>query len=262
MVSLRARGASAFDDLALPSSAPTPRYLRLADVLRERIAGHAVRVGEALPSERDLSERTGLSRVTVRRAIDMLLREGILSRRRGSGTYVAARIQQPASVLAGFSADMASRGAAPGSIWLDRRLATPTPEEAMILAVAPDDQVVRIARVRTADGEPMAIERAVLPARLLPSPDLVTDSLYAALARLGRAPVRGLQRLQASLATQIEARHLSVPVGAAILRIERRTFLASGAPVEFTRSAYRGDLYDFVAEVRDPAARLDQERAA
>jgi GntR family transcriptional regulator len=245
--------AAGFEPIAVDAASPTPLYLQLAEELRARIANQRVRVGDALPSERDLTMITGLSRVTVRRAIDTLLREGMLSRRRGSGTYVSARIEQPASVLAGFSADMRNRGAAPGSIWLDRQLAHPTPEEAMMLAAAPDSLVVRLSRVRTADGEPMAIERATIPAALLPSPDLVTDSLYQTLARLGAAPVRGLQRLQASLATAFEARHLPVPVGAAVLRIERRTFLASGAPVEFTRSAYRGDLYDFVTEVRDPA---------
>ena len=100
--------------------------------------------------------------------------------------------------------------------------------------------------------EPLAIERAVVPAVLLPSPDQIGDSLYAALAKMGNRPGRGLQRLQASLATPAEAERLSIPAGAAILRIERRTFLANGTPVEFTRSAYRGDRYDFVTEVREP----------
>lgn len=240
------------DAIALDASNPTPLYLQLAEGLRGLINDGTVRVGEALPSERELSQQTRISRVTVRKAIDTLLREGMLSRRRGSGTYVAPRIEQPASVLAGFSADMTNRGFRPGSIWLEKLLAPPTPEEAMTLAVGPNARVARLARVRMADDEPLAIERAVVPALLLPPLDQLGDSLYAALARRGNRPVRGLQRLQASLATAAEARLLSIPVGSAILRIERRTFLASGAPVECTRSAYRGDRYDFVTEVRDP----------
>ena len=161
-------------------------------------------------------------------------------------------IEQPASVLAGFTADIRNRGQTPGSIWLKRALAAPTPEEAMTLALSPDSKVVQLWRVRTADDEPLAIERAVVPAVLLPSPDQIGDSLYAALAKMGNRPGRGLQRLQASLATPAEAERLSIPAGAAILRIERRTFLANGTPVEFTRSAYRGDRYDFVTEVREP----------
>lgn len=245
--------------ISVDASSPTPLYLQLAENLRAMIVGGAVRVGEALPSERELSAMTQISRVTVRKAIDTLLREGMLSRRPGSGTYVSTRIEQPASLLAGFSADMANRGSRPGSIWIEKAVGLPTPEEAMTLAVGPDSPVVRISRVRTADDEPMAIERAVVPAALLPPVEDIGDSLYGALDRRGNRPVRGLQRLQSSLATQAEAQLLNVPVGAAILRIERRSYLASGAPVEFTRSAYRGDRYDFVTEVRDPSIRAIED---
>ena len=241
--------------IKVDSGSPTPLYLQLAESLRTMIRGGAVRVGEALPSERELSAMTRISRVTVRKAIDTLLREGLLSRRPGSGTYVSTRIEQPASLLAGFSADMANRGSRPGSIWIEKTIAPPTPEEVMTLAVAPGAMVVRIARVRTADDEPLAIERATVPASLLPPIEEIGDSLYAALDRRGNRPVRGLQRLQSSLASPAEAQLLGIPVGAAILRIERRSYLATGAPVEFTRSAYRGDRYDFVTEVRDPSVR-------
>jgi GntR family transcriptional regulator len=238
-------------DMHLDEASPTPLYLQLADVLRSRIADGLIRVGDALPSERELSQMTGISRVTVRKAIDTLLREGLLSRRHGSGTYIAPRIEQPAAVLAGFSSDMLNRGQKPGSNWIERILASPTPDEAMALAMSLDAKVARIARVRTADGEPLAIERAVIPASLLPPLDQIGDSLYEALGARGNRPIRGLQRLQASLATAAEAKLLAVPVGAAILRIERRAFLANGAPVEVTRSAYRGDRYDFVTELRE-----------
>ncbi|MHB2167673.1 GntR family transcriptional regulator [Alsobacter sp. R-9] len=247
--------------LSVDASSPTPLYLQLAESLRSMINAGNVRVGEALPSERELSAMTQISRVTVRKAIDTLLREGMLSRRPGSGTYVSTRIEQPASLLAGFSADMANRGSRPGSIWIEKTVGPPTPEEAMTLALAPDSHVVRLSRVRTADDEPLAIERAVVPAALLPPVEEIGESLYGALSRLGNRPVRGLQRLQSSLATPAEAQLLSVPVGAAILRIERRSFLPSGAPVEFTRSAYRGDRYDFVTEVRDPSMRPAEDPA-
>ncbi len=235
----------------LSSLSATPLYLQLADMIRNQIRDGGIRTGEALPSERELSDAVGISRVTVRRAIETLLREGLLSRRHGSGTYIAPRIEQPAALLAGFSADMRNRGLTPGSHWLDRSAGLPTPDEAMTLALSIDQPVLRFARVRMADGEPLAIERAVVPAQFLGSVDDVQDSLYAALDLREARPVRGLQRLQASLATTAEARLLSVPVGAAILRIERRGFLANGTPVEFTRSAYRGDRYDFITEVRE-----------
>ena len=242
------------DRTLLDERSPTPLYLQLADIIRVQIKDGAIATGDALPSERELSEAVGISRVTVRKGIETLLREGLLSRKHGSGTYIAPRIEQPAALLAGFSSDMLNRGQTPGSIWIERAMGLPTPEEALALALSPDQHVQRLARVRTANDEPLAIERAVIPAQFLPGGAEIGASLYSALEAHGARPVRGLQRLQASLATPAEAKLLSIPTGSAILRIERRGFLASGMPVEFTRSAYRGDRYDFVTEVREPRA--------
>ncbi|GAB4167128.1 MAG: GntR family transcriptional regulator [Thalassobaculales bacterium] len=239
---------------ALDQSSPTPRYLQLAAAIGAQVQRGGLRPGEALPSERELATLTGFARVTVRRAVEELMRRGILSRRHGSGTYVASRIEQPLSVLAGFSEDIRARGGRPGSIWLSRALARPTPAEAMALGIGPDAGVLRLTRVRTADDEPLAIEVAVVPAAILPSPDLVDQSLYAALAARGCRAAHGVQRLQAGLATAEEARRLAIPAGSAILRIERRSFLANGRPVEFTISAYRGDRYDFVAVLKGEGA--------
>ncbi|MCA0401806.1 MAG: GntR family transcriptional regulator [Proteobacteria bacterium] len=235
----------------LDEASPTPLYLQLAELIRAQVKDGDIRVGEALPSERELSDAIGISRVTVRKALDVLLREGLLSRRHGSGTYIAPRIEQPAALLAGFTSDMTNRGQAAGSLWIERITGMPTPDEAVALALGLDQPVHRLTRVRMADGEPLAIERAVIPAFALPSTDVIGASLYDALEARGMKPVRGLQRLKASLATSQEAKLLSIPVGAAILRIERHGFLANGNPVEFTRSAYRGDRYDFVVEVRE-----------
>jgi GntR family transcriptional regulator len=246
------------DRSQLDEANPTPLYLQLAEIIRGHISDGMIRTGDALPSERELSDSAGISRVTVRKAIDILLREGLLSRKHGSGTYIAPRIEQPAALLAGFSADMHNRGYVPGSVWIEKSTGLPTPDEAMNLALSLDQPVQRLTRVRMADGEPLAIERAVIPVHFLPDINSISASLYGALDARGMRPVRGLQRLQASLATAQEAKLLCVPTGAAVLRIERRGFLATGTPVEFTRSAYRGDRYDFVTEVREP--RTDQGR--
>lgn len=244
---------------ALRSADQTPRYLQVASVFRSLVERGVLRAGEALPSERDLSTVTSLSRVTVRRAVETLLREGVLSRRHGSGTFVARRIEQPLSVLAGFSEDMRNRGSRPGSMWISKALTRPSPKEAMALGVGPDEQVLRLLRVRTADDEPLAIETAVVPASILPSPDLVSTSLYSALTEKGFRPAHGVQRLHAALAAPDEASLLMIPVGSAILRIERRAFLANGRPIEFTTSSYRGDRYDFVATLGGQGAEPEQE---
>ncbi|MCC5962764.1 MAG: GntR family transcriptional regulator [Rhodobacteraceae bacterium] len=229
----------------------TPIYMRLAAILREKVRRGEFTVGAALPSERDMAETMAVSRVTVRKAIDLLMREGVLSRRQGSGTYVAPRIEQPSSMLAGFTEDLRRRGLSAGSDWLEKSTDIASPDEVIAFGLPVNARVQRFRRIRTADGEPLALEHATVPETCLPDPAAVVSSLYAALDAIGRKPVTGLQRVTASLATEEEAQHLGVPTGAAVLRIERRGYLADGTMVELTRSAYRGDRYDFVSELRE-----------
>jgi len=236
--------------LRLDLEAPTPLYLQLKAAIEEKIQSGALAPGEALPSERTLAEALGVSRLTVRRALDELVAGGLLVRRQGSGTYVARRVEQPLSVLTGFSEDMRARGMEPGSRWLKREKGTATPAEALALSLPPGAAVVRLVRVRTADGTPMAVERAVVPARFLPDPGAVGDSLYAALRRRGHVPARALERLRAVALAEREAGMLGLAPGAPALYIERVSYLEDGSPLEFTRSHYRGDRYDFVAELR------------
>ena len=239
--------------IAPDRSDATPLYIQVANNLREAIAGGELKAGGALPSERTLSELTGASRVTIRKAIEQLVEEGLLLRRQGSGTYLAPRIEQPGSDLTGFTADAEHRGASAGSIWLVKSLSNPTSEEADLLQIAPGTEVARLGRVRLANGEPLAIEHAVVPAHLLPPLAQIDQSLYAALETKGNRPVSGDQRIRASIATPVEAGLLSIDVGSALLRIERRSYLADGTPVELTRSAYRGDRYDFVTKLHEGA---------
>ena len=190
-----------------------------------------------------------MSRVTVRKGIGQLIDEGVLFRRQGSGTFVRDRIEAAGASLSGFSDDARARGDDPGVIWLIRAYAAPTEEEAETLDLAPGTEVARLGRVRLSGGEPLAIEHAVVPAEFLPDLGVLGDSLYAALAANGARPVAGTQRIRASLATPTEAGILSTQEKAEILRIERITRRRDGRVVEFTRSAYRGDRYDFVSEL-------------
>ena len=243
------------DRLAAKSDDRTPLYLQLARNLRDHIASGDIDPGSALPSERDLSEITGMSRVTVRKGIGQLIDEGILFRKQGSGTFVAKRIEAPNSALSGFSDDARSRGESPGVIWMIKAYATPTDEEAAALGVPPANKGVRLGRVRLSGGEPLAIEHAVVPAEFLPHLGQLEDSLYEALARNNARPVAGRQKIRAALATPTEAGILCIEEGAEVLRIERLTRLADGRAVEFTRSAYRGDRYDFVSELHGSEVR-------
>ncbi len=230
-----------------------PLYLQLKRWIENAVARGAIKPGDALPSERDLATRVEVSRVTVRKAVQHLVRDGVLIQRHGSGTFVApqqSRVEQSLSQLTSFTEDMARRGMAVRAIWLDRGTYDASPEETMILGLSPGERVARIARLRLSGDMPLAIERATLSAATLPDPGLVGASLYAHLEKSGNRPVRAIQRIRAANLEEDDARLLEIPVGAAALHIERIAYLPSGKVVELTRSVYRGDTYDFVAELR------------
>jgi len=125
-----------------------PLYLQLARAMRGLIEIGHLRNRESLPSERTLAQATGFSRVTVRKAIDELLRDGLISRRPGAGSYVAHEMDQPMSVLVGFTADMKRRGALARSILIGKVVSLPSPDEQLKLGLSPNDKVLRLSRVR------------------------------------------------------------------------------------------------------------------
>ncbi|MBN8995099.1 MAG: GntR family transcriptional regulator [Rhizobiales bacterium] len=230
---------------------PTPLYIQLQHAIEEAIAGGRLKTEDALPSERDLARQLAISRVTVRKALSNLVDRGVLVQRWGSGTFVAPamHVDQPLSRLSSFTDDMLARGLQPGARVVSRSHGASSPEESMTLGLSPGEPVSRLQRLRLASGTPMAIEHAVVPAKFLPDPHLVEGSLYAALAARGHVPLRALQRLHAVVLHDDQAELLAVPRGSPALYIERRSFLEGGAAVEFTASYYRGDAYDFVAEL-------------
>ncbi|OHV77422.1 GntR family transcriptional regulator [Rhizobium sp. LCM 4573] len=237
---------------ALQSIGSGPLYLKLRQTLEDAIQSGRLAHGDALPAERDLADYANVSRVTVRKAVDDLVKDGLLARRQGSGTFVVkpvSKVQQPLSQLTSFTEDMARRGLETRAEWLERGLFHPSPEEMMMLGLAPGTMVARLGRLRIANDMPLAIERASLSAEFLPDPRKVDTSLYAELEKTRSRPVRAIQRISACNVKNPDAGLLAVPVGAAGLSIERISYLASGRVVEFTRSLYRGDAYDFVAEL-------------
>lgn len=230
-----------------------PLYLQLKRWIEDAIHRGAVHPGDALPSERDLANKVDVSRVTVRKAVLQLVKDGVLVQRHGSGTFVAPlaqRVEQSLSQLTSFTEDMARRGMAVRAKWLDRGLYLPSPEETVILGLSAREQAARISRLRLSGETPLAIERASLSSHILPDPAGIGDSLYKHLDKSGNRPIRAIQRIRAANLGEQDAALLQVPAGSAGLNIERTSYLASGRVIEWTRSIYRGDTYDFVAELR------------
>ena len=235
----------------LDESSALPLYQQLQRALRQAIETRHIGPDDALPPERDIAEDFHISRITVRKAIDGLVSEGLLVRRQGAGTFVCSRVEKNFSKLTSFSEDMQARGRAPRSVWLRKSEGSVTPEEALTLRSSPGTQVFRFHRIRFADDAPMSIEYATVLASCLPSLDAVESSLYEALERAGSRPARALQRLRAVLFTAEQAKLLQIRERDAGLLVERVGFLKDGQAVEFTQSYFRGDIYDFVAELSD-----------
>lgn len=232
------------------TSAEPHAYARLRRAIQLSIKSAALVPGHALPSERELCRQLALSRVTVRKAIAGLVEDGVLIQRHGAGTFVAERIVKSFSKLTGFTEDLRARGLKPRVEFLERGAGEVTPEEAMALNLSPGARVIRLRRLRFAGDKPLALEQTVVPHAVLANPRAIKLSLYDALAAVGCRPSRALQRLRAVALDEEQARLLGLAAGSPALSIERRAFLDDGRVVEFTSSLYRGDAYDFVAELQ------------
>jgi len=233
----------------LDDSSGLPLYQQLQRALRQAIETRVLGPDDALPPERDLATEFSVSRITVRKAIDGLVSEGLLVRRQGSGTFVRARMSSEKDVSLEKFFSMRARGRNPRSVWLRKSAGTVTPEEALTLRASPGTPVYRFHRIRFADDVPMALEYATILASCLPSLEAVESSLYVALERAGNRPVRALQRLRAVLFSAEQAELLQAHEKDPGLLVERLGFLTDGRAAEFTQTYYRGDIYDFVAEL-------------
>jgi GntR family transcriptional regulator len=190
--------------------------------------------------------------MTARQAVQALAADGLLIRRRGRGTFAAAaRVHRRMGTLLSFTEDMSRRGMAASSRILALGREPAAPEEAADLEAQPGDELVRVHRVRLADGVPLAIERVALPpscAAVLEA-DLENGSLHAELTRLGRVPTLARAWVTAATATAEEADLLEMPQPVALL-VERRIITdAGGAPIERTETRYAGDRYVFEVEL-------------
>lgn len=228
-------------------------YSQLARSLTQAIDKGLLLDGDFILPQRDLAEALGVSRVTVRKALECLVADGLLSQRQGAGSVVTrpaqVLIRKNLAVLNSFTDDMVARGLAPSSSWVARVTVQASVKEAQALNLSPGDLVSRFTRVRYANATPMAYEIATVPGHLVPDARAVGDSLYRALGARDARPTRAVQTMTATNADPTVAEALKINIQDAVLYIERQGFDRTGKPVEFTRSWYRGDLYDFVAEL-------------
>jgi GntR family transcriptional regulator len=219
-----------------------PRYYEIEQSLRERAA--RLDPDSPLPSESQLCEEFGVSRMTARAAVQRLVQDGLVYRVPGRGTFVSAsRANRTAGHILSFSDEMRRKGRVPTSRVIERRRRPATEEEERRLGVR---SVVVLRRVRLADGKPLALERAVFPAERVGEAleaNLESTSLFETLVSAGLVPSSGRAALAAEAATAEDARLLRVRRGAPLLVERRLIHDPSGKPLEWTESRYVGSRY-------------------
>ena len=210
-------------------------------------------IGEAIPSERQLTLDFGVSRLTVRAALDELVREGYLVRRRGSGTFVSEPKIAQELTMTSFTEDMRRRGMRPTSRTIELKTVPAGARLGRFLKVSPSEPTMVAKRLRLADGETMAIEMLHVPSALVPgltAKDLETQSFYELLSeRYGITIVGGVQQIEPTVTNEEESEALGVPLHSPAFLFERTSRSADGKTVEFVRSIYRGDRYVLVSEL-------------
>jgi GntR family transcriptional regulator len=236
--------------MRLSREAPDPLYSQLKESLKSEIDAGRFRPHQRLPSERELTLRFKVSRMTVRQALLELARDGLTYTRTGKGTFVAEpKIDQQLRALTGFNQDVRTRGGKPSSRVLEMRVIPASPEVAAALRIMPGAEVVVLTRLRLDTDVPLAIETAHLPFNLVPnllSHNFSAESLYSVLETdYGLKPTHAEQTIEAELAGPRELDLLGLTPPLAVLKMHRLTMTDEGVPVEYVQSVYRGDRYKF-----------------
>jgi DNA-binding GntR family transcriptional regulator len=229
------------------SSDVAPRYRQVADVLERRIASGDLGSHARLASERTIADRFGLSRMTARQAVELLVRRGVVYRRPGSGTFVSPpRVAHTLQRLAGFSEQMRAQGIRPSGHVLEMRCTGRIDAGARAaLELAEGERAWMVRRLRYGDGEPLLLETFWVPRAACPQlhrRELSDGSLYDVLRdRCGIDPVSATTALEPAALDAADAHHLGARLGSPAILVTRTTLAADGRPVEFARDLYRGD---------------------
>jgi GntR family transcriptional regulator len=232
----------------------SPLYSRVETVLAGEIADGDMKAGDQLPTEDSLIERFEVSRITVRRAIQNLVGRGLVEIRRGKGTFVASpKITQELTELTGFVEDMRGLGRKPTARVISKETVTADTTVAGHLALTKGERVVRIRRVRLADGVPISFDETYLPLEIgnkIITNNLKVEPIFSLLERKYNVPlIEAEYKLEAVAAEAEVAAALRVKQGSPIFRIERTSYSTGNRPVDYEKLYYRGDLVRFVTRL-------------
>ncbi|SFF85928.1 GntR family transcriptional regulator [Streptococcus equinus] len=228
-----------------------PAYIRIHDAIKKEIDGGVWEIGQRLPSERDLADDYEVSRMTLRQAITLLVEEGILERRVGSGTYVAShRVQEKMRGTTSFTEIVRSQGKTPSSQLISYQRKPANDTEIQQLQLKASDYVVRMERVRYADNVPLVFEVASIPEKLIREfkREDITEHFFQTLTDNGYEIGKSQQTIYAKNASERVANYLKVPKNHAVLALTQVSYFTDGRPFEYVHSQYVGDRFEFYLE--------------
>lgn len=238
---------------------PTPLYARIESSLAADIIQGAIPAGAQLPNEDRLVEQFDVSRTTVRKAIQNLVNRKLVEIRRGKGTFaVQPKIAQELTELSGFVEDMQALGRNPTARLIDKQVVAADDAVARQLALAPGTRVMRIQRIRLADGVAMSFDETYLPLAIgekIVTHDLDAEPIFTLLEQKYHIPLAEAEyRLEAVSAESFVAESLGIAAGSPVFLIERTSYREGNAPVDYEKLYYRGDLIQFVTRLTRRAA--------
>lgn len=238
----------------IDKKSPIPIYHQLEELIKSQIESGQLQPNQAIPSEREYSEQFQISRMTVRQALTNLVNEGLLYRKKGTGTFISERkVEQVLQGLSSFSEEMLERGLTPSSAILSYEIVPANATVAQKLEIELESPVLQIERIRFADNVPMAIETAFMPKNLAEgfSEELAKDSIYQFIKeKLSLQIDEANQELEAVIASEHEAKYLQIKKGSPILKITRVTYLEDRTPFEYVKSSFRADRYRFNIQLK------------
>ena len=228
-----------------------PAYLQIHDQIKKEIDEEVWQSGQRLPSERDLAETFQVSRMTLRQAITLLVEEGVLERRVGSGTFVAStRVQEKMRGTTSFTEIMKSQGKTPSSQLISYRRTLPSKQEVEKLGINKTENIIRMERVRYADKLPVVYEVASIPEKFIKNfnKEEITSHFFQTLQEHGYKIGKSQQTIYARLAKEKIAHYLGIPRGHAILALTQVSYFEDGTAFEYVKSQYVGERFEFYLE--------------
>ncbi len=230
-----------------------PYYYQLKEIIYKSIKTEEIKPGQILSPERELCTKYQVSRITVRKAMDLLVQEGLIYREKGRGTFVAKPpLEQPAQIIS-FTEQMERKGLKSSTRVLETKIFSWDKEIADCLSLNVDEEIVLVKRLRLANDEPVALESSYLPHKLYPQ--VLTEDLTSSLTKITEQKyhlclARATQVVKAEPVFGEKAKILKVKAGSPVLLVKRISFLADNRSAEYLEAYYRGDRYEITMELK------------